>query len=132
MRDKLMTLLVCMALCLLGVAITAPADAQSSGPLTGSWQCESHGGQQGDLAFTLDLQQNGNSITGSISTDQGVADVSSATFKDGILKFIVTTSSNEYHVTGKYEGGKLAGTWTAGGGQDKGTWAGTKANKSSQ
>ena len=132
MKQRLMTLLVCLAFCLAGVAMTAHADSQASGPLTGSWQCESHGGHMGHLAFTLDLQQSGQNVTGSISTDQGVADVSSASFKDGILKFVVTTSSNEYHVTGKYQDGKLAVTWTASGGQEKGTWAGTKSKKMNQ
>lgn len=126
-----MTIGVCLAFCLAAIVAIAQARSPAAAPLTGAWQCESHGGSQGDLSFTLDLQQKGENVTGSISTDQGTLDITSGSFKNGTLKFLVQTENNEYHVTGKYKNGKLAGTWTANG-QDKGRWSGSKSNGANQ
>lgn len=131
MRQKFTAIGVCLAFCLAAIVATAQARSQTSEPLTGTWQCESHGGSQGDLSFTLDLQQKGENVTGSISTDQGLLDITSGSFKNGTLKFLVQTENNEYHVTGKYKNGKLAGKWTANG-QDKGIWSGSKSNGANQ
>jgi hypothetical protein len=131
MKRIVRVLAVCLALT--GLAIRAygnAADSQSHA-LTGTWQCTSHGGTQGNMQFTLDLEQNGTTVTGSVSSPLGDADISSATFKNNTLRIEIDGGDTKYVLSAKYSGGELAGSWSSSSGE-KGTWAGKKASANGQ
>jgi len=95
------------------------------GPLTGTWNCQSHGGSQGDMTFTLVLEQSGENVDGSISSPMGGTQISSGTFRKNMLEIHLDTPQGAYTLMAKYTKGSLSGTWT--GETDKGNWEGTKA-----
>jgi hypothetical protein len=96
------------------------------GPLTGTWECMSHGGSRGDTKFTLDLQQEGEKITGSVASEEGGMDITSATFKDGTLEIHLDTPDGNYVISAKLKDGQLTGKVTVDG-KDDSTWEGKKA-----
>jgi hypothetical protein len=100
--------------------------AANSAPLTGSWQCVSHGGPGGDMNFTLDLQQDGEKVTGDVNSDEGGMDITAGTFKDDNLMIRLETPQGVYVLKAKLKEGKLAGDVTL---DDKpqGKWEGKKA-----
>lgn len=93
------------------------------GPITGTWECTSHGGPQGDLPFTLYLEQQQDTVTGSVSSPMGSTEISSATFKSKSLEIHIDTPDGEYLLTGKVvKKGEMSGQWSH---EDmKGTWEG--------
>ena len=93
------------------------------GPLTGTWECTSHGGPQGDQPFTLYLEQQAETVTGSVSSPMGSAELSSATFKSKNLEIHIDSPDGEYLLSGKMvKKGALSGQWSH---EDlKGTWEG--------
>ncbi len=100
-----------------------------SGPLTGTWDCVSHGGPQGDMPFTLHLEQNKETVTGSVDSPIGGTQISSGTFKKKNLEIHIKTPQTEYLLTAKLKKNQLSGQWS--GGTDlKGTWEGKKAAQS--
>ena len=100
--------------------------AAKPGPMTGMWECLSHGGARGDTKFTLDLQQDGEKVTGSVASDEGGMDITSATFKDATLEIHLDTPDGNYVLTAKFKGGQLTGKVTLNG-KDDSTWEGKKA-----
>jgi len=94
------------------------------GPLTGTWECQAHGGSQGDIAFTLFLQQNKETVDGSISSSIGGTQISSGTFKKNLLEIHLDTPQGNYTIMGKFNKGTLSGTWSSD--NDKGSWEGKK------
>jgi len=124
-----------ITLCALGILTLAFAasaaglqDDKSAkpGPLTGSWDCISHGGPNGERKFTLDLQQDSEKVTGTVASDEGGMDITSATFKGDALEIRLETPDGTYVLTGKLKDGQLAGAVTFEG-KDNGTWEGKKA-----
>jgi hypothetical protein len=126
MKRIIPVLAVCLTLIALAVGAYGNAADSQSRALTGTWQCMSHGGTQGNMQFTLDLEQNGTSVTGSVSSPLGNADISSATFKNNTLHIEIDGDDTQYVLTANYSGGKLAGSWSSTSGE-KGTWTGKKA-----
>jgi hypothetical protein len=117
----------------LGVAIltfagslTAAAKKPKPGPMTGTWECMSHGSSQGDMPFTLYLEQNKEVVTGSVSSPIGGTQLTSATFKKKTLEIHIDTPNGNYLITGKLKKKQLSGTWSVDSGE-KGTWEGKKA-----
>jgi hypothetical protein len=94
------------------------------GPLTGTWDCQSKGGPDADMPFTLYLQQDGENVDGSVSSPMGDAPLSAGTFKQGVLEIQIDTPEGNYVLTAKLDNRTLSGTWTYG--NDKGTWEGKK------
>lgn len=119
-----------LGILLFAVASTALASGQdkatNTGPLTGLWQCVSHGGPDGDTKFTLDLRLDGEKITGSVDSDQGGMDITSGTFKEDILEIRLETPQGAYVIKGKLKDGQLAGEITLDG-KAHGNWEGKKA-----
>jgi hypothetical protein len=105
-------------------AATAAMAKERKGPMTGTWDCQAHGGSQGDVAFTLFLQQNNETIDGSVSSPIGGTEISSGTFKKNMLEIHLDTPQGNYVLMGKFNKGTLAGTWTTD--SDKGVWEGKK------
>jgi hypothetical protein len=129
MKRIIPCLAACLALCCLAIAAYGAAGNSKSETLTGTWQCKSQGGTQGNLAFTLDLEQNGTTVTGSVSSPLGDADIASASFKNNTLHIEIDGSDSQYVLTAKYSSGKLSGNWHSTSGE-KGTWTGTKGHPS--
>ena len=107
-----------------GLALQAKEKAGSS-PLAGTWNCIAHGSQNGDIAFTLYLEQSAQGFTGTVSAPQGETDLTTVTFKDNHLKIDIDTGENDYTLTATFAGGKLTGEWSLDG-QKHGTWEGKK------
>lgn len=112
-----------------GLAISA-ASAQKKpkpGPLTGTWECMSEGGEQGDMPFTLYLEQDKEVVTGSASAPIGSAQITSASFRKNVLEIHIDTPEGNYTIMGKLSKGQFSGTWSVDTGE-KGTWEGKKAS----
>ena len=117
-------LLAALAL-LIVVAYTQGAEKKHKpGPLTGTWECTAHGGPQGDLPFTLTLEQSGAQVTGSVESPMGGTEITSATFKKKHLEIHIDTQQGSYDLIARLKKGKLTGEWTHD--PDKGTWEGSK------
>jgi len=113
-------------LCLGVLLVTGFAQAQSQakkpkpGPLTGTWECTAHGGSQGDMPFTLYLEQTKDSLTGSVSSPMGGTQISAGTVKKDDVEIHIDTPQGNYQLTAKLKKGELSGKWTSG------TWEGKK------
>lgn len=94
-------------------------------PITGTWTCLSHGGADGDSNFTLDLQQDGEKVSGSIDSPQGGMDITSGTFKDDTLEIDLDTPQGSYVIKGKLKDGQLTGNVTLDA-KPHATWEGKK------
>jgi len=121
---------VCIGLCFAILAVAALSQAQDSksksdAPITGTWQCAAHGLSNGDTPFTLYLTQDKDTISGSVSSPLGDADITSGTFTNNTLEIHIDTDGGNYLLTAKLENGQLTGDWSVEGG-DKGKWEGKK------
>lgn len=126
MKRKTVILTILVA-ALAGAAIAQ--EKKSSGPVAGTWQCTAHGGQNGDIPFTLYLEQQDKNVTGSISSPMGDTDIASASFADGKLEIHINGGDENYTLTANLENGALSGgEWSTDGGQ-KGTWEGKKGTE---
>ncbi len=96
------------------------------GPMTGTWECTSHGGPQGDMPFTLTLEQAKEDVTGSVSSPMGGTEISSGTYKNKTVEIHINTPQGNYLLTGKVKKNQASGQWSTDTGE-KGTWEGKKA-----
>jgi hypothetical protein len=92
--------------------------------LTGTWDCQAHGGPQGDMAFTLNLQLNKETVDGNISSPLGATQITSGTFRKNQLELHFDMPQGSYTLMGKLEKGQLSGAWSLD--TDKGVWEGSK------
>jgi hypothetical protein len=115
---------ICIGLTVLLAASLVMAKDRK-GSLTGTWECQAHGGSQGDMAFTLYLQQNKELVDGSIASPIGATQFSSGTFRRNMLEIHIDTPQGGYVLMGKFEkSGKLEGNWASD--TEKGVWEGKK------
>ncbi len=114
---------VFIALTLSLLASMAIAD-DKGGPLTGTWECQSKGGSQGDMPFTLDLEQSSENVDGSVSSPIGGTQISSGSFKGNTLEIHIDSPDGSYILVAKFDKDTLSGTWSIG--NDKGTWEAKK------
>ncbi len=109
--------------CLVSLAV-AKDKKPKPGPMAGTWECMSHGSSQGDMPFTLYLEQSKADITGSVSSPMGGTQISSGTFKNKVLEIHIDTPQGNYVVKGRLKKGQLSGDWSSD--NEKGTWEGKK------
>ncbi|HTS71741.1 MAG TPA: hypothetical protein VMO17_22420 [Terriglobia bacterium] len=121
MKRTLVPIGICLAIFL---AASLGMAKNKGGVMTGTWDCQAHGGSQGDMAFTLYLQQNKETVDGSISSPIGGTQISSGTFKKNMLEIHLDTPQGNYILMANFKKGKLSGTWSND--NDKGVWEGTK------
>jgi len=121
MKRALITITTCLAILCLAALNLAAAKESKPGKLTGSWEGMATSTQQGEFAITMELEQNGEEVTGSLSAPEGTAEISSGTFKKNKLEFRLDAPEATYTVTGNLRKGELSGVWSSDAG-DKGTW----------
>ncbi len=125
------TRVVCAAVCLgllSFVALAAGKDHRPKrGPLSGTWECTSRGGQHGEMPFTLLLQQIGETVTGSLTSPVGGSQISEASFKNKTLDIQIDTDQGSYLLTARLKNGKLVGNWSSQ--TQRGTWEGSKQDE---
>ena len=91
-----------------------PQSRSSSNPnasLTGKWNVAVEAGGQ-TVPFTMNLTQVENTVTGTIESAQGTLEISSGSYKDGVLT-IKTTSPMELTLVGEVSGSSMSGNVTA-------------------
>jgi hypothetical protein len=115
---------VCLLALCMGSLALANEKKPKPAPMTGTWECVSHGGSQGDMPFTLYLAQDKENVTGSVSSPIGGTQISSGTYKKKYLEIHIDTPQGNYLISGKFEKGQLAGNWSSD--NEKGTWEGKK------
>ncbi|MGO9272064.1 MAG: hypothetical protein ACLQOO_17670 [Terriglobia bacterium] len=123
-----------VGLCLVVLSVTSLLTAKGNkakpGPAAGTWECRLHGGPNDDMSFTLYLEQNGQTVTGSVSSPIGSTELTTASFKKKILEIHIDTPQGNYLLTGKLNKGQMSGAWSADGGaggeKTKGTWEGAR------
>jgi hypothetical protein len=126
MKRTLTSLAVCLAvLCFAGLGL-AKEKQPKPGKLTGTWECMSHGSSQGDMPFTLYLEQTKVTVTGSVSAPMGSTQITSATYKKKTLEIRIDTPMGNYVLTARLKKDQLNGTWSVDRGE-KGNWEGKKA-----
>ena len=117
---------VISTLCVLALGITLYGQSKANtSPIAGTWNCVAHGGENGDVPFTLYLAHSSEGYTGTVSAPQGDADLTTVTFEDNQLKITIDTNENNYTLTATLDSGKLAGEWSVDS-QKKGSWEGKK------
>ena len=113
-------------LCILALGVTLYGQKKSTdSPLVGTWNCVGHGGENGDIPFTLYIQHSSEGYTGSVSAGQGDVDLTTVNYKDNHLKITIDTGDSDYVLTGTLADGKLSGEWSRDG-EKKGAWEGKK------
>ncbi len=117
---------VCLLVLSTASLVLGAANNPKPGPMTGTWECTSHGGEQGDMPFTLTLQQAKEDVTGSVSSPMGGTEISSGSYKNKTLEIHINTPQGNYLLTGKFKKNQLSGEWSSDTNQ-KGTWEGKKA-----
>jgi hypothetical protein len=125
MKRTLSLVAVCSVMLCLAVSVQGKAKQPKPGKMTGTWECMSHGSSQGDMPFTLYLEQTDDSVTGSISSPIGGTEITSATFKKNKLDIRLETSNGTYVLSAKLKKGQLIGEWSHEGGES-GTWEGKR------
>jgi hypothetical protein len=130
MNRKLSLIAICIAVLFTASLSIAAEKKSKGGPITGTWECQSHGGSQGDMAFTLYLTQNKELVDGSVSSPIGGTQISSGTFRRNMLEIHIDTPQGNYVIMGKYKKGQISGTWTSD--NDKGTFEGKKQAEASK
>lgn len=125
MTRRKVFVVTCMILFAVAVSGLAKEKELKPGPITGTWECTSHGGSNGDMQFTLSLEQTGETVTGSVTSPMGSADFSSASYKNKVLQIEIESDSGTYTLTGKLKDSQFAGEWSHG--DEKGTWEGKKS-----
>lgn len=101
-------------------ATVAPVSA-----IVGSWDITA-AMPEGDAAYLLELNQEGDALTGTIGGEMGAAPLTALSYKDGTLHFEVDGGGNLYIVDGALEGETLKGRWAISGGGESGTWSGKR------
>jgi hypothetical protein len=99
------------------------------GPLTGTWQCTSHGGPRGDMNFTLDLQQTRETVAGSVTSPLGSTELSGS-YKKKTVEILIDAAQANYVLNAKLNKDQLNGEWSyknaENGNTAHGTWEGRR------
>lgn len=124
MKRNLIIISTCLCMAwLFGASLGAANEkTEKAASVAGTWDCQSKGGSEGDLDFTLYLEQTGEDISGTVSSPMGDASITSGTFKGKHLEIHIDTEAGNYLLEATLDNAGLSGTWSKD--QDKGTWVG--------
>lgn len=116
---------------LCGVSLwLAKAKESKSDPLTGTWECTSHGSSEGDVPFTLQLELDKENVTGSVAWASGKSPITAGTFKNEKLEIHIDTADGKSALTATLANDQLSGEWSSE--SEKGTWEGKKQGQTSK
>ncbi len=104
---------------------TPPTSGTAASGISGSWNSISVT-PNGELALGLDLIQDGEKVTGSLSSERGSVPLQAATFKDNKLQFDVDLGGTVYRVEGTLKENRFDGKWYPVAGGEGGTWNATR------
>ena len=121
---QMVSIVLCLAVVALGATLHAGEKKPKPGPLTGTWECTAHGGAQGDMPFTLYLEQTKDTLTGSVSSPMGGTQISAGTIKKTDIEIHIDTPQGNYQLTGRLKKGELSGKWSSD--TESGAWEGKK------
>ena len=124
--ERIRTLIsVCLLTLAIATVVFAKGKEQKPGPLTGTWECVAHSNAQGDVPFTLKLEQSKEVVSGTLTNSSGDYPLSSASYKKGVLKIHLDAPDGSYVATGKLKDGQLSGHWLKGQ-EGEGEWEGKR------
>lgn len=105
-----MKLLRSLVLPLLFLGLLAARSVAAEADPSGRWEWTVHG-PQGPLTITADLRWAHGALTGTVTARGNPAEISAASFADGVVKFTVVRGA-DYHVhyQGQLAGDTLTGT----------------------
>jgi hypothetical protein len=121
---RLVPIVLCVAVLAAAAFALGNEKKPKPGPLSGTWECTSHGMSQGDMPFTLYLEQTKDSLTGSVSSPLGGTDISAGTIKKNEIEIHIDSPQGNYLLTGRLKKGELSGKWSSE--TESGTWEGKK------
>jgi len=121
---RMVSIGLCLAFVAVAVSLYGGEKKPKPGPLTGTWECTSHGSAQGDMPFTLYLEQTKDTLTGSVSSPIGGTQISAGTVKKTEVEIHIDTPQGNYQLTGRLKKGQLSGKWTSD--TESGAWEGKK------
>lgn len=101
------------------------------GPLTGTWECVAHSSAQGDVEFTLKLEQANETVTGTFINSSGEYPLTSGSYKNGVLEIHLDAPDGNYVATAKLSHGQLSGHWSKDQ-EAEGGWEGKKSVRATQ
>jgi hypothetical protein len=93
--------------------------------LAGVWQCRTTTGETPDSAFTLNLKQSGDQLSGYAYSRRGEAAIGRGSFKDNRFEIVIPTEEGQYTLTGALSEGRLRGEWKRSDNR-AGAWEGEK------
>ncbi len=108
-----------------GAAAGSAASAQAS--LAGTWD-GSADTPDGNMAFQMLLQQNGDTLAGQIPMPDGNLALKKVSFSGGRLAFEVDYMGGTYRFEAALDGTRLKGKWSSVDGSDSGSFAAQKRN----
>ncbi len=104
----------------------APIVATSAATgISGSWNTISVT-PNGELALTLDLKQEGEKVSGTLTSEMGSAPIQAASFKENKLQFNVDLGGTVYRVEGNLLENAFDGKWYPSAGGEGGSWRATR------
>jgi hypothetical protein len=99
--------------------------AAAAGGISGKWDMVAVT-PNGDMAATLALTQDGEKITGEVSSEMGSLPLSAGSFKGDKLQFDLDLGGNIYRIQATLKEGKFTGGWAPAGSSDGGPWSATR------
>jgi hypothetical protein len=103
----------------------AAAATATAGGITGAWSSVAVT-SQGELLLALDLKQDGEKITGTVSSELGSLPIQNATFKGDTLQFDIDLNGTVYRTNAAFKDDKFSGRWVNVGTNDGGAWSATR------
>lgn len=102
-----------------------PAAAGAAVSATGKWKVQSKDAEGNTMRVTIELQQDGEKLTGQLTTENGdVAPIAEGKISGAEISFKIQ-ADGEFVVTGTVSGNEVKGTYTTPNGS-KGSFTGTK------
>jgi hypothetical protein len=101
------------------------ATTVAAGGISGAWNSVAVT-SQGELLLALDLKQDGEKITGTVSSELGSLPIQAATFKGDTLQFDVDMNGTIYRTSAVLKDDKFSGRWVNVGTNDGGPWSATR------
>ena len=101
------------------------ATTAAAGGISGVWSSVAVT-SQGELLLSLDLKQDGEKLTGTVSSELGSLPIQAATFKDDTLQFDIDMNGTIYRTSAVLKDDKFSGRWVNVGTNDGGPWSATR------